>query len=82
MSHSECRLGLVLVTASAVAWSTAGFFTRLIPLDSWTMLAWRGLFGAVGIALIMLAMERAGAVSSFRSMSWPGWLFAVVSGSA
>jgi drug/metabolite transporter (DMT)-like permease len=79
MSHSEHRLGLCLVTASAVAWSTAGFFTRLIPLDSWTMLAWRGLFGALGIAAVILVMGRAAAVSSFRNMSWPGWLFAVVS---
>ena len=66
--------------ASAIAWSTAGFFTRLIPLDSWTMLAWRGVFGALGIAAIMLAMERTGAVSSFLNMSWPGWLFAIASG--
>lgn len=77
MSHY--RLGLLLVTASAVAWSTAGFFTRLLPLDSWTMLAWRGVFAALGIAAAILIMERAGAVSSFRNMSWPSWLFAVVS---
>jgi drug/metabolite transporter (DMT)-like permease len=80
MSSSEYRLGLVLVTASAVAWSTAGFFTRLIPLDSWTMLAWRGVFGALGIAAVMLAMERTDAFFSFRNMGWPGWLFAMVSG--
>ncbi|MBU7009015.1 hypothetical protein Ga0451573_003998, partial [Peptococcaceae bacterium DYL19] len=41
MSAAGYRLGLVFVTGSAVAWSTAGFFTRLIQLDSWTMLAWR-----------------------------------------
>jgi drug/metabolite transporter (DMT)-like permease len=80
MSNSEYRLGLGLVTASTVAWSTAGFFTRLIPLDSWTLLAWRGVFGALGIALIMLVMERGGAVTSFRHMSWPGWLYAGASG--
>ncbi|RWA97480.1 DMT family transporter [Mesorhizobium sp.] len=80
MSHSEYRLGLVLVTASAIAWSTAGFFTRSILLDTWTMLAWRGVFGALGIAVFMLVREGAGAVSSFRSMSWPGWVFVVVSG--
>jgi len=43
---SDYHLGLVLVTISAVAWSTAGFFTRLIALDSFTMLAWRGVFGS------------------------------------
>jgi drug/metabolite transporter (DMT)-like permease len=80
LRRSEYRLGLVLVTASAVAWSTAGLFTRLIPLDSWTMLAWRGVFGALGIAGVIVFTEHAGAASSFRKMSWPGWLFAVVSG--
>ena len=79
MSPSNYRLGLVLITASAVAWSTAGFFTRLIPLDAWTMLAWRGVFGALGIAFIVLAMERAGAVSTFQSMRGPAWSFALIS---
>jgi drug/metabolite transporter (DMT)-like permease len=79
MSQAEYRLGLLLVTASAVAWSTAGFFTRLIPLGSWTMLAWRGVFGALGIAVVVLAMERPGAWLGFRRLGWPGWLFVAVS---
>lgn len=79
MSGTEYRLGLVLVTASAAAWSTAGFFTRLIPLDSWTLLAWRGIFGALGIMIVILAMERRSAWRSVRAMGWPGSLFAVVS---
>lgn len=36
--------GILLITLSAVAYSSAGFFTRLIHLDAWTMLFWRGLF--------------------------------------
>ncbi|WP_421694534.1 DMT family transporter [Aestuariivirga sp.] len=75
----DYRLGMLLVTASAVAWSTAGFFTRLVPLDSWTMLAWRGLFGAFGIAFVILAMERRQAWGHFRALGWPGWIFALVS---
>ncbi|MEJ6784249.1 DMT family transporter [Aminobacter sp. Piv2-1] len=79
MNATEYRLGLALVTASAIAWSTAGFFTRLVPLDSWTMLAWRGIFGAIGIAVVILAMERRNAWRVVRSMAWPGWLYAIVS---
>ncbi len=41
MNTKGYRLGLILVTASAIAWSTAGLFTRLIQLDSGMMLAWR-----------------------------------------
>jgi len=75
----EYRLGLLLVTASAVAWSMAGFFTRLIPLDSWTLLAWRGVFGAIGLAIVILAMEHRTAWRKVRDMGWPGWVFAIVS---
>ncbi|MBV9518363.1 MAG: EamA/RhaT family transporter, partial [Hyphomicrobiales bacterium] len=79
MNTTEYRLGLALVSASAVAWSMAGFFTRLIPLDSWTMLAWRGIFGAVGIAVVILTMERRDSWRRVRDISWSGWLFAIVS---
>ena len=36
--------GILLITLSTVAFSSAGLFTRLIHLDAWTMLFWRGLF--------------------------------------
>jgi drug/metabolite transporter (DMT)-like permease len=79
MSSSDYRLGLILVTGSAVAWSTAGFFTRLIPLDIWTILAWRGLFGALGLAVVIIALRRADTLRGMLRMGWPGWLFAAVS---
>jgi uncharacterized membrane protein len=41
---SQTWLGSLLVAASATAYSTAGLFTRLIDLDIWTVLFWRGLF--------------------------------------
>ena len=54
-------MGLALVTAAAVAWSTAPFFTRLLPFDSWTILFWRGLFGGGCItAFLLLTQGRAG----------------------
>lgn len=79
MKPAGYNLGLILVTASAIAWSTAGLFTRLIPLDSWTMLAWRGIFGAIGLAAVILVMERRNAGTGFRRMGWPSGLFAIVS---
>ena len=42
--------GTVLITASAIAFSLAGLFTRLIDLDVWTVLFWRSLFGGIFIA--------------------------------
>lgn len=74
----QYRLGLFLVTLSAVAWSTAGFFTRLIALDIWTLLLWRGIFGALGIFVFMSVYQGAGSRSAFGQMGLAGWLFALV----
>jgi drug/metabolite transporter (DMT)-like permease len=77
-AHSR-RTGIALVTAAAVAWSTAPFFTRLLHFDSWTILFWRGLFGGGLItAFLVLAQGRTGLrdlVETGRS----GWLVACLS---
>jgi drug/metabolite transporter (DMT)-like permease len=65
-------LGVVLVAGSAVAYSTAGFFTRLIPLDVWTILFWRGLFAGAFIAAVFLIQERRRALAGVRAIGWPG----------
>src|SRR4051812_34954932 len=79
-SPAQYRLGLILVAGSAVAWSTAGYFTRLIPLDNWTLLFWRGIFAPIGIFLFMLAKDGRQAWRQFGRLGGPGWLFAFVSG--
>src|SRR5579862_6414670 len=78
-SPAQHRLGLVLVTLSALAWSMAGFFTRLIHLDGWTMIAWRGLFGGAGMVVFMLLRERRGFLTSFARMGRPGLAFVCLS---
>lgn len=55
------QLGILFVTLSAVAWSLAGYFTRLIPLDSFTLLAWRGIFGAASLFVVVVL---------FRGRDW------------
>jgi drug/metabolite transporter (DMT)-like permease len=70
---AQHRLGLLLVTVSAVAWSSAGFFTRLVPVDAWTTLVWRGLSGGLFGALFMLWWTGEG-LGAFRRMGGPGWL--------
>jgi drug/metabolite transporter (DMT)-like permease len=73
------RLGLVLVVFSTVCWSTAGYFTRLIPLDSWTLLFWRGVFGTGTAALFILARERRRFAAAFLGLGRPGLVFSIVS---
>jgi drug/metabolite transporter (DMT)-like permease len=73
------RFGVLCVIVSAVAWSTAGFFTRLIPLDAWTILFWRGIFAGASIVAYTVWQYRGETWRVYRSMSWPGWLFALCS---
>jgi drug/metabolite transporter (DMT)-like permease len=78
-ADSQHRLGIALVVAAAVAWSTAAFFTRLLPFDSWTILFWRGLFGGGLIAAsLVLTQGRAGLEDLVR-MGSSGWLVASLS---
>jgi drug/metabolite transporter (DMT)-like permease len=72
-ARSQHRLGLIMVTASAIFWSTGGFFTRLLPLDLWTILAWRGLFGGLFILLFMVWDAKAQGRRTWRPMGWPGF---------
>jgi drug/metabolite transporter (DMT)-like permease len=77
---SRYHLGLVLVTASALAWSSAGYFTRLVPLDNWTLLFWRGVFAALGMLVFILVLQGKAGLRSFAALGVPGWLYAIVSG--
>jgi drug/metabolite transporter (DMT)-like permease len=76
---SQRRTGIVLLVAAAVAWSTAPFFTRLLPLDSWTIIFWRGVFGGAFIAMALLAMRGRAGLQDFRSMDRTAWLVASLS---
>jgi len=73
------RLGFTLVTASAVAWSAGGLFTRLISSNSWTMLAWRGVLGALGLAVALSLIPQQGSWRQLRNLGWLGWLFVLQS---
>jgi drug/metabolite transporter (DMT)-like permease len=77
--HSQHRLGIALVVAAAIAWSTAPFFTRLLPFDSWTILFWRGLFGGGLIAAILVVMQGRAGLRDLTGMGRNGWLVASLS---
>jgi drug/metabolite transporter (DMT)-like permease len=78
-THSQHRLGIALVVAAAVAWSTAPFFTRLLPFDSWTILFWRGLFGGGLIATILVLTQGRSGLKDLVGMGASGWLVASLS---
>jgi drug/metabolite transporter (DMT)-like permease len=74
--------GLLLITLSAVAFSSAGFFTRLILLDVWTMLFWRGLFAGLMIFCVVLVQERHSVWRAMHAIGWPGLVAAACSTAA
>lgn len=73
-------LGILFVSASAVAWSTTGLFTRILPLDGATLLVWRGAFGALGLIAVIAAFRLDGGLAGFARLGRAGWAYAVLSG--
>ena len=68
-AQSQHRLGLWLVAAAALAWSSAGIFTRLIQADLMTMLFWRGIFSGSAVFLLFLFLERGKALSILQGIA-------------
>ena len=68
--------GSLIVAVSAIAFSTAGLFTRLISTDVWTMLFWRGLFGGLLIAAYITWRERSATRAAFAAIGRAGILTA------
>jgi drug/metabolite transporter (DMT)-like permease len=72
-------LGSLLIVVSAVAFSLAGFFTRLIPLDAWTLLFWRGLYGGLFIAGAIVWLHGRNTIAAVRAIGRAGLLVAACS---
>lgn len=74
------RNALLLLFGATLAWSTAGLFARAIPLDTPTVILWRGLFGAAGLVAVLLAMKGVAGLRDFARLGRAGWLYALCSG--
>lgn len=71
--------GSLIVAVSAVAFSTAGLFTRMIATDVWTMLFWRGVFGGLFIAAFIAWRERSHMRAAVAAIGSAGLLAAACS---
>ena len=69
----------MLVACAALAWSSAGIFTRAIPNDLMTMLFWRGLFSGSAVMLFFFATEGRKALSILAGLRWPALAVACLS---
>ena len=72
----DTAAGVALIAGSAVAYSSAGFFTRLIDVDLWTLICWRGLFSTLFLVAVGAALHGRGTATLFRSLDAAGWLAA------
>jgi drug/metabolite transporter (DMT)-like permease len=76
---SPVWLGASLLIAAAISFSSAGFFTRLVPTDPWTMLFWRGLFAGAFLAGVVALQQRGRTVQAFRDIGVEGLVVAICS---
>ncbi|WP_430464601.1 DMT family transporter [Tabrizicola sp.] len=74
------RTALALLFGATLAWSTSGLFARAIPLDTPTVILWRGLFGAAGLVLTILWMKGPAGLADIARLGRAGWLYALLSG--
>ncbi len=77
--RAQHRLGILLTATSAIAFSTSGFFTRLIHLEAWTILFWRGMFAGLFIGGFIVWQQRRGTLAAVRAIGGPGLVAACLS---
>ncbi len=75
----ERRLGLALVFTSTLAWSTAGLFTRAAATDLATIMLWRGLFGTLGMVVVIVVFQGRAGFARFLHLGRAGWTYVLVS---
>src|SRR5262245_27143542 len=70
------RLGVGLVTAAALCWSSGGLIARLAGTDAWTTIFWRSVFCAAFLSGAVLLTQRGRLADVVREAGWPGFCMA------
>jgi drug/metabolite transporter (DMT)-like permease len=79
---TSAHTGIVLISVSAIVWSTLGLFAKGIDADVWAILFWRGLFSSVFLGVYIYSKSDTGITHEFKELGWPGWLSAVIGAAA
>jgi drug/metabolite transporter (DMT)-like permease len=74
--------GVALAVLAAVFWSTGGLFSRLIAVDSWTLLFWRSTFSAVFVLMFLTLVLREPLSGIAGRLTPAAWLVAGMSSTA
>ena len=74
--RSQYSIGVLLLIASAVTYSTAGIFTKGVVAGAWAVIFWRGLFAAAFTTC--WTVHRGTFRHNFFEMGLSGWAVGVV----
>ena len=77
---AERQTGLLLLLGATLAWSSSGLFARAIPLDTPTVIMWRGWAGAAGLVLLLALTRGRAGIGDFARLGRAGWAYALCSG--
>jgi drug/metabolite transporter (DMT)-like permease len=77
-SRRQHQIGLLIVLTAVISWSTAGLFTRLLITDVQGILFWRGIFGALGLLVVVAVLPATGGLKAFAKLGWSGVAYATV----
>lgn len=80
MKLSPYITGLIIVLLSTVALSTAGLMTRLVSLDSATILVWRGIAGGTALFLFLFIIAPSRSFGEIKRLGGSGLATFIVSG--
>ncbi|WP_085905783.1 DMT family transporter [Kiloniella majae] len=70
------KRGIILVILSATLFSMAGIFTKTIQAETWSIIAWRGIFAA--ILLFIWIIYKRNFIHSFLRMGTSGIAVAII----
>ena len=74
--RSEYAIGVVMLVAAAIAYSTAGIFTKGVLAGAWAVIFWRGLFAAV--LTILWTLNQGTFHRNFLGMGCSGWAVGII----
>lgn len=77
--RSSHRVGVILVTVSAIVFSTAGVFTKAVDSGAWEIIFWRGVFAAGFTTAYIL--WRGSFKQDYVAMGRSGWAVAIIGAS-
>ena len=75
-ARSEYTIGVALLLAAAITYSTAGIFTKGVVAGAWSVIFWRGLFAATFTTCWTLS--RGTFQKNFFKMGRSGWVVGVI----